>query len=212
MAKRRIVLRFPPPDVESRERFLERLFSQIKTPFSRVEVRDDMVIIELAGDGASIRETVIRIKRLQEEYRVATKGKGLKVYNDRRIYREAGIAIPIDVLVEVLRGGGWRAREAEDGVETDAPFPEVISVARLVAKAIEEMKHLDAARGAKKALATVIAVTGAPLQDAVNAGIEIGVLVERGDGGLEARMPWREAAREIIRALGGAPGEGVEEG
>lgn len=192
LAKRRIMIRFPPPDVESRERFLERLFSQIKTPFSRVEIEDDRIMIELAGDGASIRETIIRIKRLQEEYRVSVKARGLRVYNARRIHREAGLAIPMDVLAEVLRRNGWRARESEEGIETDAPFDEVVSAAKLVAEAVGEMQHLDAARGAKKALATAMAVTGAPLQDAINAGLEAGVLVERSEGGLEARVPWRE--------------------
>jgi len=158
-------------------------------------------MIELVGDGASIRETIIRIKRLLDEYRVVAKKGGLREYAARRIHREAGLAIPMDVLAEVLKRNGWRSEAREDAIETTAPFQEVVSAARLVAEALEAMKHVQASRSAKKALATAMAATGAPLEDAVRAGLEAGVIVENDEGRLETVIPWREAAREIIRRL-----------
>lgn len=203
LAKRKIAIRFPPSDLESPERFLERLSSQIKTSFTRIEIVGDTIIIEMAGDAASIRESLIRIKGLQEEYKGSIrKSSGEKrEYNARKIYRDIGLAIPLDVLIEALRRNGWSAEESNSGIKTNASYEDVISIARLIAGAIEGMKHLEAARGAKKALAVAAAVTGAPLEDAVRAGIEVGVLMEDDTGKLLTRVPWREAAREIISRL-----------
>ena len=142
------------------------------------------------------------VRRLLEEYKVR-EARGYRVYSARALHRQAGIAVPLDVVVELLTLEGYRAEEVEEGLKTTASPGEVIDAARRVAEAIKLLEGVYAARTAKKLLAVARAYTLIDLEEIIEACLSLGVLGEEGDGKLVVRGPWRSALKRLITKLEG---------
>lgn len=183
-----------PPDArDDLDRFLERLSSAIHAYGSVMRIEGNTIYIEVYGGKMMIKDTWARIKRVLHEYTPPPKG-GFKLV---RIYRDAGIALPPDVLAAVIEASGYRTEYDRENLYTDAPYEEVLVAAKAVRDALEEMRGLNATRTAKKLLAALSALWGAPVNSV------IGILAEKGyvrlsdEGKIELLRPWKEALSEL---------------
>jgi hypothetical protein len=204
--KRRVFhIRIPKSASGDVEKFLERLSEAIKSYGGAIRLEDnESVRVEIYGDGSMIRDSWIRIRNLLKEYRSLEVGRGLKGYSLKRIYKEVGLAVPSDVLVEALRVKGYKAESDGENIISDADLDTIISLASEIKRAIEDLRFVQATRTAKKLIAAVSATTGRPVDDVIEKGIETGFLSEEETSGkISVISPWREVIRELVRVLEG---------
>ncbi|GAB6147619.1 DUF2067 family protein [Stetteria hydrogenophila] len=195
LKKREVAVKLPAGvDVE---KFLERVAEAVKSYGASIKVRGDKVLVEIYGEEFMIRDSLIRLKNLMEEYRPTRSGRG---YSLRLISREVGLAVPGDVLALVLRMEGSDARYADGFIETNASYEHVIDAAARVKRALEEARLLESTRSAKKAVVAVASLTGAPVERVVKAGLEAGLLFEDDDGKIVIKKPWMEVVPELKEA------------
>jgi hypothetical protein len=204
--KRRVFhIRIPGEARGELEKFLEKLSDAIKSYGGVVRIVDNNSLrVEIYGDGSMIRDSWIRIRNLLREYRSVEVGKGLRSYSLKRIHKEVGLAVPSDVIVEVLRAKGYEAEAREDDIVSNADLDTLISVALDVKNALEELKFVQATRTTKKLLAAVHAITGRPVDDIIEEGLEAGVLAEdESSGKVSVISPWRDVLKKLVRVLEG---------
>ncbi len=190
--------------VKDPDKLIEYLSRALKTSFVRLEIRGSRLIIELAGDSASIRTSMIRLKKLLSELKVVER-KGVYVYPPNLIYKEAGMAVPLDVVAEVLKAYGYKASYTSEGLETNAPLEEAVNAASAVAGALESMKAYPLTTSARKAVAAVSAITSLAPSDVISAGLSSGVLVEERER-LSIKGSWRDAYKRLMESIEGAGG------
>jgi hypothetical protein len=189
--------------VEDPDKLVELLSRALKTDFVRIEVRGSKLIVELAGDSASIRTSIIRLRDLVRQLSVEVKRGGMNVYRPTLIYREVGLAVPLDVVAEVLRANGYKAQYTSEGLETTAPLDEVLSASKAVADALNSMKHLPLTTGARKAVAAVSALAGVPPDNIIETGLSNGILEETGSYRITVKGSWRESFKRLLEVVGG---------
>lgn len=208
--KRVFIVKLPPEARANREKFLERLFKAVAGDPVLIRVKGDQVRVEVYGGDVLARQTLLGIRRVLEEFSTPrVPGAGMVRIPRRVVYREAGVAIPLDVLELLLSRYGYETRVEDDEIVTKAPTSLVYSAAREIARMLEEMKTLDATRTAKKFLMAVGAATGAGVLEAIDWGFEHDVLEEDDEGKLYLNLDWREAVK---RVLAGKEGGGLELG
>ncbi|WP_165487924.1 DUF2067 family protein [Aeropyrum pernix] len=190
-------------DVDDFERFLERLSRAVKVDYSSWRREGDKLLIEMVGGESSIRESIVRVKELLREYRRRARGGGLLSYSLRRVSREAGVAVPPDVLSTVLSGMGYRveARSGEGVLDTDAPWSLVVEVAREVGERLREAAAQPLTTSSRKLVVAASILAGSTLDDAVRAAVEEGLLEEDEKGRLLVRGGWRESLKTLLKAL-----------
>lgn len=189
--------------IDSLERFLERVSEGIKTQHSRVWIEGDKIIVELVGDGTSIRESIVRVKRIVREYKVTPAGKGLIAISIGRLHREAGYAVPPDLLEEILRVMGYTAfyRQDRGVIETNLGPDKVAEVARRLSQLLVEVSATPLTTSARKAVAGASLISGAPPDKIISLGLDSGVLVEDEKGRLAASRGWRESLKTLLRVI-----------
>lgn len=183
-----------PPDAKyDLDRFLERLNSAIHAYGSVIRIEGNTIYIEVYGGKTMIKDTWTRIKKVLREYTPPPKG-GFKLV---RIYRDVGIALPPDVLAAVIEASGYRTEYDRENLYTDASYEEVLLAAKAIRGALEEMRGLNATRTAKKLLATLSAIWGAPVASVIDVLIEKGYARLSDSGKIELLRPWKEALSEL---------------
>ena len=187
----------------SLDKLVERLSREIRAEFARIEVKGDRLLVEIVGGKTGIRESVARIKALIRELEDRRVGGGLHVYSPRLIHREAGTAVPLDIVSEVLSREGYRARYTSEGLETNAPFEDVIEASSRVAEALRALEGVAATTSAKKALAAAAAATGLGVEFLVETASSRGFLVEDHRGRLTIKGSWRDTFKRLLEELGG---------
>jgi len=200
LPKRTLSLRLPQLVVIDEERFFNLLAKAAKTRVSNITIRKGKILVELEGDKASIRETIIAIRRLLREYRIEEAG-GWRVYNARFIHRLAGIAVPLDVVAEVLKLEGWPSEDVGEGLKTKASIEVVADASRRVSEAIKTLESIYAARTAKKLLAAAGAYTLADMDEIIDEALSLGLLEEDSEGKLAVKGPWKNALRKLVKSL-----------
>jgi len=204
--KRVIIVKIPPMARSDLEKFLERLSKAIMSDVAIMRVTGDKIRIEVYGGETLAKRTMVRVRSLLREYSTPSPKRGGRVIRAGLINKEAGVAVPLDVLVEALRVLGWEARQVPEGVETRAPPDEVLALASSIAAALKEAALLHATRTAKKLVVAVAALTGESVPRAVARALAAGALEEDDEGRLHAAGDWRE----WVKRLAGPPrGEGV---
>ncbi|BAN89793.1 uncharacterized protein conserved in archaea [Aeropyrum camini SY1 = JCM 12091] len=190
-------------DIDDYERFLERLSRAIKVDYSSWRREGDKLLIEMVGGESSIRESIVRLKTLLREYRRGASSGGLVAYSLRRVSREAGLAVPPDLLSTVLSAMGYRAeaRGGEGVLATDAPWGLVLEVAREVGERLREVAAQPLATSSRKLVVAASILAGSTLDDAVRAAVEAGLLEEDEKGRLLVRGSWRESLKNLLKAL-----------
>jgi len=205
--KRVIIVKLPPTARRDIDRFLERLSKALIGEIARMKLAGDMLKIEVYGSKTLAKATAARVRRLLREYSAPRAPSGDIVYRPQRLFREAGLAIPLDVLVEVLKASGYRASLEDSGLKTNAPEDEVFSAAAAIAQAVKEAATLEATRTAKKLLAALSALRGVSLLQALDEALDAGALEEDDEGKLHVVGDWREWVKRLARQ---PPGEGGE--
>jgi len=206
--KRVIIVKIPPMARADLEKFLERLSKAIMGDVALMRITGDKIRIEVYGGETLAKRTLVKVRSLLREYSTPTPSRGSRIIRARLINREAGAAIPVDVLVEALKVLGWEARLAEDGVETRAPPEEVFALASSIAAALREAATLHATRTAKKLVVALSALTGESVHRVVARALAAGALEEDDEGRLHVAGDWRE----WVKRLAGPPrGEGAWE-
>ena len=213
MGRRRrvLIVKIPEAALADIDRFFERLSKAIGAETAIMRVSRGAVRIEFFGSEAMAKEAIARVRRLLREYSVREEVRGYREIPARLLYREAGLAVPLDVVEHVLRSMGRDARAGSSSIVTNADLEEVVGVARTVAEAVREAGTLYATRTAKKAVAAAAAITGRRVLEVLDAGLETGVLEEDDEGKLFVRGDWRVAVKRLVEALEGEGGAGLGE-
>ena len=186
-------IRIPPAARGELERFLEALYKAIRSYGAVLRIRGDQLVIEVYGDKAMILDSWTRIKELISDYSRAESS----TYPARLIFKEVGLALPLDVIAEVLLLKGYRATVEGEDLRTDASYDEVVNTALSVKEALENTKLLYAMRTAKKLVVAGSALLEENPHDVVERAIELGLARFDDEGKLELLKPWREALREL---------------
>lgn len=200
--KRAFIVKLPPQAVEDFDKFMERLSRAIAGDPVLMKFKDGYLRVEVYGGEVLARRTKEGIKKVLREFRAAPKRGTLRVTR-QAIYREAGVAIPLDVLDIVLRLQGYDTRIEGDEVYTNAPEETVYESARLIAEYLREAGSLYATRTAKRLVIAAGALTGASILELIDAGLESGVLEEDDEGKLLVPGDWREAVKKLVKHLAG---------
>ena len=195
--KRTFSIKIPRGARSDLERFLERISEAIHSYGASLRIDGDRLIIEVYGERSMIMDSWLRIKRIVADY-----SKLGKSYPPRILYKDVGLAIPLDVLAEVLSLSGYRAAVENGELMTNAPYDTVISYAQAVKDALEGSKLIYATRTAKKLIVAASAYSALDPQRVIEAALNAGLMTMNDDGKLELLKPWREAVRELVRGLG----------
>ncbi|MCE4611392.1 MAG: DUF2067 domain-containing protein [Desulfurococcales archaeon] len=204
MAKKIVSIDLRRLVVKDPDKLVERLSKALKTSMVRLEVRGPKLIVELQGDSASVRTSLARLKSIVSELTVKSR-RGLNLYPPNLIYREVELAVPLDVVAEVLKSSGYKAQHTSEGLETNAPLEEVLRISEAVANALESIKALPLTTSTRKAVTAASVVTGLPPEEVVERGLQAGVIVEEHDKVI-VKGSWREAYSKLVKALEGETG------
>ncbi len=202
--KRRVFhIKIPPEARRDLDKFIERLSESIKSYGGLVRLTDNNTLrVEIYGDGSMIRDSWIRIRNLLKEYQSSEIKRDMKTYNAKRLYKEIGLAIPLDVLEEVLKAKGHKAEIREEVIVTNTDFEEIIDFGLEIKRALEDLRFVDTTRTAKKLIAATAAITGRSVDDIINMGLDLGVLVEEDNGKISVISPWKDVLKKLVRVLG----------
>ncbi|MCE4601324.1 MAG: DUF2067 domain-containing protein [Desulfurococcales archaeon] len=204
MARKRVfIVKLPPLALQDIDKFMERLSKHLIGDPVLIKYKNGALRVEVYGGDVLARKTRIGIKKVLEEFtQREVRGRSLRVIPARSIYREAGVAIPLDVLELVLRINGYEARVTEEGLESSAPVDEVFVYAGEIGRLLESLSTLEASRTAKKLFLAVASLTGASPLEIIDAGFNLDVLEEDDEGKLFVRGDWREAVKKVVSELG----------
>ena len=202
--KRRVFhIKIPNEARENLEKLLDRLSDSIKSYGGVIRLENESIRVEIYGDGSMIRNSWTRIRELMKEYKGIETERGVRSYSLKRIYKEIGLAIPSDVLVEVLKLRKYESEIINENVISTASFDEIIDIASNIKKALEDIKFIQATRTAKKLIITLSAFSGRATDDIIENGIKKGFLIEDEENGkISVISPWREALKELARVIG----------
>lgn len=196
-----VTIKIPPMAKRDFEKFLERLSKALYGDTVVGTIRGDTIKLYIYGSRLTVERTVRLVKQLIREYSTPETPRG-RAYSLRALSREAGTAIPPDVLVEVLRARGHKAWVDDGRIVTSADQESVVGAARLVAKAVRSLEKVYAARTVKKALAAILALhPDLPPSAAVRILVETGGAGYDEEGKLVPRRDWREALKEALKTL-----------
>ncbi len=209
--RRVLIVKIPEAAKGDVDKFFERLSKAIGAETAIMRVVRDTVRIEFYGSEAMAKEAIARVRRLLREYSVREPTRGYREIHARLLFREAGLAVPLDVVEAVLKGMGRNARVQGSSLVTNASLDEAIGAARAVAEAIREAGTLYATRTAKKAVAAAAALAGRSVMEVVDAGLAGGILEEDDEGRLMVPGDWRVAVKRLVEALAGEGGAGLGE-
>ncbi len=190
------------PQGVNRDQFLERLFQSLKVQTSLMSMQGDTIRIQVYGGETQIRDTLIALKKLINEYKVEKRRGGKASIRREALYRHAGLAVPLDVLDYAARRLGIEAAvEGDEATVREDQLEALLDLASRLANALNEIRGFPLTTSGRKALVAASLVTGLePLRLAELAEDE-GILVEDGRGRLTAAGSWRTAADRLIKLL-----------
>ncbi len=201
MRKKRVfIIKLPPLAREDMDKFMERLSSAIAGDTVLMKYKDGYLRVEVYGGEVLARRTKEGIKRVLDEFHAKQSGRGSRVAK-KAIDREAGVAIPLDVLELVVRLSGYDVDVRDDEIIIRGPPSIVLSTARIIGEYIRESENLYATRTAKKLVVAIGALTRESIVEIVEAGLNEGILEEDDEGKLHVTCQWREAVKKLVKHL-----------
>ena len=180
------------------DRLMDYLSKASRTETTKIRIAGDKLIIEFIGSKASIRESIARLKLVLSEVLVKRVGKDLHFYSLRRIYREVGLAIPPDVLAEILRRQGYKVERVSDGIATNASIDVVVELGSAIAHVFKQLEQEPLTTGARKALAAAAVATGLQPSSLLSLGLNHNILVEDNRGRIAIRGSWIESYKRLV--------------
>jgi len=195
--KRIFSIKIPKEAWADLEKFLERVSEAIHSYGASLRVDGDNLIVEVYGEKSMILDSWLRVKKVVADYAKL----GSKSYPSRLIYRDIGLAIPLDVLAEILMLDGYKASIENENLLTNAQYDTVLSYAQSIRDALEASKLIYATRTAKKLIIAASAYSTLDPRRVAERALDTGLIIMNDDGKLELIKPWKEALRELVRVL-----------
>ncbi|WP_231656822.1 DUF2067 family protein [Pyrodictium delaneyi] len=204
MIKRKLYVANLPPGIPI-DKVYEKISSAIRSGYAEISIRGGRVYIEIVGTEFEIKDSWYRVRQaladLWELYRLRTRREA----SIEAIVKEAGRTFPPEALVYALELRGYEARLSDDKslLYTTAPPEEVITTARKIADAIDQLKYRVRGSAAKRMIAAIAAGLDVDVEHVIEYGLRSRVLEETEDG-IILREEWRRGLRKIAVMLKGA--------
>ncbi|ALL00568.1 hypothetical protein Pyrde_0518 [Pyrodictium delaneyi] len=202
--KRKLYVANLPPGIPI-DKVYEKISSAIRSGYAEISIRGGRVYIEIVGTEFEIKDSWYRVRQaladLWELYRLRTRREA----SIEAIVKEAGRTFPPEALVYALELRGYEARLSDDKslLYTTAPPEEVITTARKIADAIDQLKYRVRGSAAKRMIAAIAAGLDVDVEHVIEYGLRSRVLEETEDG-IILREEWRRGLRKIAVMLKGA--------
>ncbi|OWJ54028.1 hypothetical protein Pdsh_09160 [Pyrodictium delaneyi] len=202
--KRKLYVANLPPGIPI-DKVYEKISSTIRSGYAEISIRGGRVYIEIVGTEFEIKDSWYRVRQaladLWELYRLRTRREA----SIEAIVKEAGRTFPPEALVYALELRGYEARLSDDKslLYTTAPPEEVITTARKIADAIDQLKYRVRGSAAKRMIAAIAAGLDVDVEHVIEYGLRSRVLEETEDG-IILREEWRRGLRKIAVMLKGA--------
>ncbi len=208
--KRVFIIKIPPMARGDIDKFIERLSKALAGDPVLIRYREGYLRVEVFGGEVLAKRTREGIKRVLGEFK-ARREVGASRVSRKTLYREAGVAIPLDVLEVVLNVRGYEARIIEDEIVSSAPLDEILASARIIGEYLREAENLYATKTAKKLVLAVESLTGSTHLEVIDKGMETGIIEEDDEGKLYVLGDWREAVKKLVHILGKQGSERIVE-
>ena len=208
MIKRKLYVVNLPPRIPI-DKVYEKISSAIRSGYAEISIRGGRVYIEIVGTEFEVKDSWYRVRQaladLWELYRLRTRREA----SIEAIVKEAGRTFPPEALVYALELRGYEARLSGDKslLYTTAPPEEVITVARKIADAIDQLKYRVRGSAAKRMIAAIAAGLDVDVERVIEYGLRSRVLEETEDK-IILREEWRRGLRKIAVMLKGAQTSG----
>lgn len=202
--KRKLYVVNLPPRIPI-DKVYEKISSAIRSGYAEISIRGGRVYIEIVGTEFEVKDSWYRVRQaladLWELYRLRTRREA----SIEAIVKEAGRTFPPEALVYALELRGYEARLSDDKslLYTTAPPEEVITVARKIADAIDQLKYRVRGSAAKRMIAAIAAGLDVDVERVIEYGLRSRVLEEAEDK-IILREEWRRGLRKIAVMLKGA--------
>ncbi len=203
-----------PPGV-ALDKLYDRIAKALKAPYGEAWVEKGKLYIRLSGTDYELKQAWASLKKtiteLWDLYWLEKTG----TTSIDTIAREIGATFPPEALVEALRLQGYRADyDRENNVlYTNAPASRVMEAARTIARVVEETRFRVRGAAAKRLIASIVAGTGASVDEVIEYGLRLGVLGFDEEEHIVLKEEWRRGIRKIALVVTGASiGEGGAHG
>jgi len=201
---RKRVFKITLKDKDSVEEFVNRLLQELKIDQSKIDVRGNTVTITLYGTKDIIAYNWQIVRNLAKEitYLKSLEKAKLKKYVHNILQKHAETTFPLDSLSEVLKAKGYIVRLEENTLVSDAPLDIVVHYAKILGKALQNLRTYTRSSSTKKFLATLAAILETEdLDEVKRLGLEEGVLVENEIGHVILTVEWKQALNKILKKV-----------
>lgn len=199
----KIIVRLPRnlTDVEA---LLEKISEKASASIISTEIRNDKLIIEIQG---SVRASKDIKRAIHDILRGSTSRSFRTVITEDKV-RNIGYKGPMDVLSFTLKKMGFDTEWEPPELRSNAQLNVIMQVAQKLSEALKMVNGLSLSESARKAVAAVLALSGAvDVNGVISVGLSKGVLVRDRNNKILSVTEWREAA-DLIRGsleVGGGP-------
>jgi len=179
---------------------LNKITEEVSVRWMRTEVDGNKLIIEAIGLPYELKSLRYEIEELKRELESALMPY-TKVHVDE-FPKLAKVTVPFDALVEALKLLGYSAKVEGGVLESDAPFEEVVELAKRIREAMShDVVRFRLPHSAKKAVAVLSALYGVDPEEVVRIMEDRGYL-ELGDFKYELKEDWKKIIKELVKQLG----------
>lgn len=202
MKLRKRVFKITLKDKDSVEEFVNRLLQELKIDQSKINVKGNTVTITLYGTKDIIAYNWQIVRNLAKEitYLKSLEKVKLKKYVHNILQKHAETTFPLDSLSEVLKAKGYIVRLEENTLVSDAPLDIIVHYAKILGKALQNLRTYTRSPSTKKFLATLAAILETEdLDEVKRLGLEEGVLVENEIGHVILTVEWKQALNKILK-------------
>ena len=202
MKLRKRVFKITLKDKDSVEEFVNRLLQELKIDQSKINVKGNTVTITLYGTKDIIAYNWQIVRNLAKEitYLKSLEKVKLKKYVHNILQKHAKTTFPLDSLSEVLKAKGYIVRLEENTLVSDAPLDIIVHYAKILGKALQNLRTYTRSPSTKKFLATLAAILETEdLDEVKRLGLEEGVLVENEIGHVILTVEWKQALNKILK-------------
>ena len=205
MKLRKRVFKITLKDKDSLEELVNRLPQELKIDQSKIDVRGNTVTITLYGTKDIIAYNWQIVRNLAKEitYLKSLEKAKLKKYVHNILQKHAETTFPLDSLSEVLKAKGYIVRlEEKNTLVSDAPLDVVVHYAKILGKALQNLRTYTRSSSTKKFLATLAAILETEdLDEVKRLGLKEGVLVENEIGHVILTVEWKQALNKILKKV-----------
>jgi hypothetical protein len=199
--KRHIIrVKIPPLARYEFDKFLEKINKAIYNETAIIRLTGDTLQVYIYGGSLGAEKSLKEIRKIVKEYSTGGRKSSPKI-SIKSLSREAGVALPGDVLIEIIKAQGYHAEISGENLETNAPLDTVYGIASLLGDAIKSAKNLYATRTAKKFVFALLTLyPGSSLQKLLDVAEDLRLVSYNSDGKLYVIGDWREAIKVFRRS------------